>query len=134
MSRVVLLNSRDPWFAFDHAMAHRNGLGVMAPLDRFSVVPYLLDPMSDISIPGGSWHLDHQQAHNDALANLPSQFGAATVGLHIGGILRDYDLDNTRQRLWWEFQNHQEHYVGGNTILPSVQIPPPAPQWTYPFW
>lgn len=134
MSRVVLLNSNDPWFAFDHAMTHRNGLGVMSPLDRFSAIPYFVDPMQNIGTPASMWHLDHQAAHNDALANLPTQFGASTIGLRIGGILRDYNLDNPDQRKWWEFANHQEHFVGGNTISPNIQFPPPAPQWTYPFW
>ena len=115
-------------------MAHRNGLGVMSPLDRFSAIPYLLDPMQDISTPGSGWHLDHQQAHNDAMDYLPTEFGASTVGLRIGGILRDYDLDDERQRKWWEFQNHMEHYVGANSISPNVYLPPPAIQWTYPFW
>ena len=134
MSRVTLLNSNDPSFAFEHAMAHRNAMGVMSPLDRFSVVPYLLDPEQNLAIPGSMWHLDHQQAHNDALTHLPTEFGAPTVGLFIGGILRDYDLDNQAQRTWWTFQNHMEHYVGGNTITPDVYLPPPALQWVYPFW
>ena len=116
-------------------MAHRNGLGIMSPLDRFSIVPYLLDPMDpENPLSGDSWMLDHQQAHNDAMANLPTEFGASTIGLHIGGILRDYNLDNPEQRTWWTFQNHMEHYVGGNSISPNVPFPPPAPQWMYPFW
>lgn len=135
MSRVVLLNMDDPWFSFDHAMAHRNALGVMAPLNRFSIVPYLLDPiMPDEPTAGDDWNLDHQQAHNDALANLPTHFGASTIGLHIGQILRDTNFDNPEQRKWFEFQNHTEHYIGGNTITPNIQFPPPAPQWTWPFW
>jgi hypothetical protein len=129
-----MLNSDDPWFPWDHAFAHRNALGVMSPLDRFSSIPYFIDPMQDIATPGSMWHLDHQSAHNDALANLPTEFGASTVGLFIGQNLRDTDLDDPRQRLWWTFQNHMEHYVGGNTITPNVQFPPPAPQWVYPFW
>jgi hypothetical protein len=116
-------------------MAHRNALGVMSPLPRFSVVPYFIDPAQNIGTPGSKWHLNHQQAHNDALENLPSYFGASTVGLPSGGILRDYNLDDPRQRAWWTFQNWQEHYVGGDAILPNVQPQPPAiGRWTYPFW
>ena len=133
MSRVVLLNSNDPTFGFEHAMAHRNGLGAMAPLSRFSVLPYMLDPMQHQEIPGSMWHLDHQQAHNDALDSLPSYFGSDTAGLAIGGILRDYNLDDASQRTWWTFQNHMEHYVGGDTITPNVELTLPF-QWTYPFW
>lgn len=134
MARSALLNMDDPWFTFEHAMAHRNGLGVMAPLDRFSIIPYFIDPMLGNPTPADFWNLNHQSAHNDALANLPTTFGASTIGLHIGGLLRDTDFNNPGQRKWLEFQNHQEHYVGGNSISPNVQIPPPAPQWTYPFW
>jgi hypothetical protein len=116
-------------------MSHRIALGVMSPLNRFSILPYLIDPMlENTAIPAGPWNLRHQQAHNDALQNLPTSFGAATVGLFIGQNIRDTDLDDPRQRTWWTFQNHMEHYVGGNTLSPTEQLPPPAPQWVYPFW
>jgi hypothetical protein len=106
----------------------------MAPLDRFSVIPYFIDPEQNVGTPGSMWHLDHQTSHNDALQHLPTEFGAATVGLFIGQNLRDTNLDDARQRTWWTFQNHMEHYVGGDTILPNVYLPPPAIQWQYPFW
>ena len=126
-------------FGFEHAMAHRNYLGQMAPLDRFSVIPYLLDPMQDLSIPGSSWHLDHQQAHNDALVSIPSYYqgpdGAAPTtvqtGLFIGQNLRDYNLDNLDQLRWWTFTNHVEHYIANGVTLPASQDPPPQ---TFPFW
>jgi hypothetical protein len=134
MSSLDLLNFNDPTFAFQHAMSHRNAMGVMSPLDRFSIIPYFIDPEQNVGTPGSMWHLDHQQAHNDALQHLPTEFGAATVGLFIGQNLRDYDLDNEGQLKWWLFQNWAEHYVGGNTISPNVPLPPPALQWTWPFW
>lgn len=133
MSRVVLLNMDDPWFTFEHSMAHRNALGVMSPLDRFSAIPYFIDPMIGEPTAGDSWNLNHQQAHNDALTHLPSYFGASTAGLAIGQDLRDTDFNNPGQRKWLEFQNHQEHYVGGNTITPNVPLTPPF-MWVYPFW
>lgn len=134
MSRAALLNMDDPAFGFYHAMAHRNAFGVMSPLNRFSVLPYFIDPWLGDSGAARKWNLNHQQAHNDALQNLPEYFGATSIGLRIGGNLIDSDLNNPRQRKWFEFQNHQEHYVGGDVILPNVQFPPPAPQWVYPFW
>jgi hypothetical protein len=139
MARVSLLRMGDGLgqraaFELEHAMAHRNALGVMAPLPRFSVIPYLVEPMQVGARPTTQWHLNHQQAHDDALSNLPSQFGSTSIGLRIGRDLADYNLEDPRQRTWWIFQNHMEHYIGGSTILPQVQFPPPAPQWTYPFW
>jgi hypothetical protein len=133
MSSLELLNFSDPTFAFQHAMSHRNALGVMSPLDRFSVVPYFIDEMQPAN-PAGPWALNHQTAQNDALQHLPTEFGASTIGLRIGGLLRDYDLDDPRQRKLWEFDNWIEHYVGANTISPNVALPPPAISWTYPFW
>lgn len=115
-------------------MAHRNALGVMSPLDRFSIIPYFVDPDLGDNRPASMWNLDHQQAHNDALNNLPSAFGATTVGLRIGQNLVDSNLSDPEQRRWWTFQNHMEHYVGGNTITPNTYFPEPAVQWIWPFW
>lgn len=134
MARSVLLNSDDPIFSFEHAMAHRNAMGVMSPLTRFSVIPYFIDPVERDVSNASKYQLNHQQAHNDALLHLPTEFGAPTIGLRFGQNLIDYDLRNPASKKLWAFYNHQEHYVGGNTILPNVQFPPPAPQWAYPFW
>jgi hypothetical protein len=134
MARSVLLNSSDPWFPFEHAMAHRNALGIMAPLDRFSAIPYFVEPDLGDNRPASMWNLDHQSAHNDALDNLPSYFGATTVGLRIGQNLIDSNLDDAEQRTWFTFQNHMEHMIGGDTILPNTAFPEPAPQWRWPFW
>jgi hypothetical protein len=138
MARVSLLHMGDGLgqraaFELEHAMAHRNALGIINPLTRFSVIPYFIDPMQ-LQRPAQKWNLNHQQAHNDALTHLPAEFGASTVGLFVGQNLVDTDMTNERQRKWWIFQNHMEHYVGGNTILPNVIFPPPAPQWIFPFW
>lgn len=85
---------REYWvFAFEHNMAHRK---------QGSATTYLLDPIRNVNRPGTKWHLDHQQAHNAMAAQAPTTFGA---------ILRDSNLLNQRQRNWWEFLNHQEHYL-----------------------
>ena len=86
-------------FGFEHAMAHRELLGAMAPLDRFSVIPYFVHPQT---LPSGGWRMDHQQAHN-AMAATPSPL--------LEQILRDSNLFNPEQRKWWEFMNHHEHYI-----------------------
>jgi len=136
MARPSLLNSSEPTFAFEHAMAHRNAMGVMSPLTRFSVIPYFIDPMT-AQRSADWWLLDHQQAHNDAMNNLPASYlGPIVVGTGVGANLVDTNLTNPWTKSWWMFANHLEHYVGSNTILPqpTTPPPPPAPIWTFPFW
>ena len=133
MSRASLLNLNEPAFAWEHAMSHRNALGVMAPLDRFSAVPYFVDPMLDTNVSAGNWHLNHQQSHDDALANFPQYYSSPNLGLRFGQNLVDTDLSNAGQATWWTFLNHMEHYVAGDSV--SLRpLPPPFPQWTWPFW
>jgi hypothetical protein len=135
MASVSLLNSADPTFWFEHAMSHRNALGVIHPRTEFSVVPYFLDPPHNLNERASSWHLNHQQAHHDAALNLPAELGSSTLGVALWANLLEYRLDEPVSRSWWTFVNHLEHYVAAATILPSaIQPPPPAPQWKYPFW
>lgn len=165
-------------WAFEHAMSHRNALGPLTryepktvnnvttwhlreTLSRFSVVPYFIDPMIGADIMAGKYLLNHQQAHSDALNNIPDRYywkyltsilqvpnpnpppptlpqtsikpQTIKYGLRIGGNLIDWRLSNKRQRTWWTFQNHMEHYVASQSIAPAP-APKPAPQWTFPFW
>jgi hypothetical protein len=136
MGAEVLLNQDDPSFAFEHAMAHRRVLGIMSPLDRFSIVPYFIDPM-DPQASADGWHLNHQQAHNDSLNEVPTGYGATEVGLRVGQNLVDTDLTAPQAKAWWTFQNHMEHYVQAGTFLPAttaLPAPQQAPNWRYPFW
>lgn len=138
MSRVSLLNSNEAVFGFEHWMAHRDALGVMSPLVRFSVIPYFLDPLLNLGEPAGPWHFNHQQAHNDAANNLPATYlgDIVPLGIALGANLVDSNLNDAWNRSWWTFQNHIEHYIGSAVILPQPQtLPPaPAPMFTYPFW
>jgi hypothetical protein len=128
MSIATLLDYTDAaTFDFEHMMAHRNYFAVMAPLNRFSVLPYLLDPSYDTGIPASKWHLNHQQAHNDSLNVLPSLYGSTTIGLHIGGNLIDWDLSSPDQLQWWTFANHHEHYIANASTLPLLES-------LFPFW
>lgn len=114
-------------WAFELAMAHRTLLGAMAPLDRFSAIPYFLDPMQDVHIPAGDWNTNRQQAQNDAATTLPSYYGAATRGFAAPEILIDTDLTDPASLPWWSFQNHQFLYVATATIQPGYPS-------QYPFW
>ena len=134
MALPTLLNLDDPTFAFEHAMAHRLYLGLMSPLPRFSVVPYFIDPFT-AQRPSDSWHLNHQQAHNDADNVIPGSY----LGPPIQGFspnMKDENLADAWNRSWWTFSNHHQHYVESDAMLPQPQTPPPppAPVWTYPFW
>jgi hypothetical protein len=124
-------NPNNEVFSFEHAMSHRTFFGVMSPLTRFSVLPYFLDPMDGTNLEAGNWHLNHQQAHDDAYSALPQYYSAKPIGIPGGSILVNVDFDNADAVKWWEFTNMVEHQVLTATILPS---PSPNIQWTYPFW
>ena len=118
-------------FAFEHAMSHRTYLGAMAPLTRFSVLPYFIHPMQN----DPSWRLDHQQAQNDFTSTMPTWGnpppvppapGTLSVAVPLAHNLLDLpNLDDPGQRSWWTFVNHQEHYIA-SANLPGLL--------TYPFW
>lgn len=113
-------------------MAHRTFMGVMSPLNRFSVMPYFIDPMTGIDQRASPWHRNHLQAHNDCALYLPEEYDSTAVGLANWANLAEYRLSDPASRSWWTFANHLEHYVGANSILPP--IPTAEPDWTYPFW
>jgi hypothetical protein len=115
-------------FAFEHAMAHRNLLGGMAPLSNFGVIPYFVDPTpSPQPAYADKWQLNHQQAHYDAFAALPVFYGQTTVGIRPAQMLIDSNLTDQAQLAWWTHANHTEHYVAGETTNPPMTL-------TYPSW
>jgi hypothetical protein len=135
VSVVTLLTKTDNvTFAFEHMMAHRNYFIAMAPLSAFSVLPYMLDPEQNTDQSGTSWHLNHQQSHNDALPKMPGLYGRFgthdPVGLFIGQNLRDTDLSDQDQLTWWTFANHMEHYIANDALLPTYENMP----FQFPFW
>ena len=102
------------FFWFSEAMAHRTLLGAMSPLDRFTVLPYLLDPFQDT----GMWRLNQQQAQNDAMESLQLTTIPAAQNLY------DTDFSNPAQAAWFTFVNHLELYVA------TAQLPSPLkPAW-----
>ena len=129
MAIVSLLNANDPAFAFEHMMHHRLLMAAMAPLNRFSAVPYLLDPAIDPQIPAGWFNLDHQQATLDASNALPQNYAGTLFGIPVGNLLIDQDLSKEADLTWLTFANHQWHYTADATVLA-----PPYPALMFPAW
>lgn len=129
MPTSILLNPADPIFAFEHMMAHRRYFAVMSPLNRFSALPYLLDPAYDTNIRASMWHINHQKAHTDFANSLPANYNAGPdqVGIPTAQPLADSDLSNAESLTWWTFLQHEEHYLADQAILPLQA-------GTWPFW
>jgi hypothetical protein len=129
MSSAVLLNSGDPLFAFENMMAHRRYFAAMAPLDRFSALPYMLDPPYNTSVRASDWHLNHQKAHTDFAATLPRDYNASAPPqvASFTPPLMDSDLSNPEELEWWTFQHHRDHYLADQATLPLLT-------GTWPFW
>lgn len=127
MPTAVLTNSDDPIFAFEHMMAHRRYFAVMSPLNRFSVLPYVLDPVYDTEIRASMWHQNHQQAHTDFATSLPANYNTKEIGLPTFQPVADSDLANPESATWWTFIQHREHFLADEAILPTQA-------GTFPFW
>lgn len=109
MSFASLLNiPADPRgraaFAFDHDMIHRFYLTKMPPDSR----SWPLDPSYAANEPSSSWHLNHQQLHND--------FNRAFSIPSPNSIVKETNLTDARNRTWWTFINHSEHYVANKNL------------------
>ena len=130
MSTAPLLNLDDPMWEFFEAMTHRQFLGAMFPLTRFSVLPYNLDPIPVYPGPAARfWMMNHQKAQTDAMTTIPT-WGFAGPGLppYPGTLdvnvpenqnLQDSHITIPDQRAWFTFINHQEMYVA-STFLPEL--------------
>jgi hypothetical protein len=105
-------------------MSHQYLLDSMPPIDRFSVVPYLVDPQQDRI---GGWLLDHGTAHADFITYLPVMWGWWYIGDQTYGIssqqnLVDVDMQQTGQATWWTFANHVEHFQATNLLPLEIQL------------
>jgi hypothetical protein len=131
LASLLVRSHPKPTWAFEHAMAHRWMLGAFPP-SNFSIVPYELDPENNHP----AWHLNHGQAHTDALSGIapgatagPGQPYPTPLGLFGAPIpanhLVDGNLQNRERQIWWTFQNHHDHFIS-TTVLVGTQL-------TYPF-
>jgi hypothetical protein len=118
-------------FAFEHAMAHRNVQAVMGPLTQWTVMPYFIDPTDYQATPANKWNLNHQQAHDDFTKNLPAFSTARVAGIPMNQNLMDTDLQDQSRIAWWTHNNHQQHLVAANAVLP---LPSWMEQAQMPWW
>ena len=108
-------------FSFEHAMAHRGVMAVMAPLTQWSLMPYFIDPSEFEARPATKWRMNHQQAHSDFVTTLPAYSAALVPGIPTSQNLIDQDYQNQGTREWITFANHQEHLIAANAIAPLSQ-------------
>lgn len=144
MPTAILLNPDDPLYDFQHGMSHRLYMSIMAPLTRFSGMPYFVEPRFDPSPPAAAnWRRNHQRAHDDLANHVPSDFPAAAFGIPAWSNLVDTDLNDPGERQWWVFANFTEHRIADQTmqpfptesaIAPATQPPPWWKGATFPFW
>ena len=134
MSTANLLNLNDPAYEFWEAMEHRTFLGAMAPLTRFSVLPYNLDPMPAYPGPAARfWMLNHQHAQTDAISTIPTWGwpgpgfppypGTLEISVPENQNLQDTHFTNPGQKTWFQFANHQELYVASTFLPPILEFP-----------
>jgi hypothetical protein len=115
-------------WGWDHAMAHRLLLGSMAPLTRYSVIPYWIDPTQDT----GPWAQDHDQAHDDFRVDLPVMWGWWYIGEQEYGIESAHQFldtvpDNYGALAFWTFVNQQDHFIANEVTNLTIDL-------TFPFW
>jgi hypothetical protein len=131
MSRVPLFKypateAAQRQFNFDHAMAHRDLMQVMGPLNQWSTMPYFIEPRTDLlpSPPGPPprpavmWNMDHQQAHDDFNRFLPAHGRAAVPGIPSAQVLVDTNFADQTSLIWWTHANSIEHLTASNAITP----------------
>jgi hypothetical protein len=133
VSTANLLNLDGPAWEFWEAMEHRRFLGAMAPLTRFTVLPYNLDPIPQKPGPASRfWMHNHQRAQSDAIETIPTWGfpgpgfppypGTFTVAVPENQNLQDTHMTVPGQRTWFQFANHMEHYIA-SANLPSALLP-----------
>ena len=109
-------------------------LGAMAPLTRFSALPYLLDPIPAYpSFAIRFWMLNHQQAQTDAIETTPTWDwpgpgyppypGTLDVSVPENQNLQDTHFTNPGQRTWFQFANHMEMYVLSANLPQLLTLP-----------
>jgi hypothetical protein len=123
-------------FSFEHAMAHRTAQQQMGPLNRWSLMPYFIDPTNFQANPADKWNLNHQQAHWDMREVSPQSFVSTDPGIPTAQPLMDTNQQSPGAVAWTTFANHQEHFILNNAIMPFLLhgIGTVATPWAPPWW
>lgn len=101
------LTVRARWaFVFEHDQAHRRWTRQLQK-KNLPHMTRLFDPMQHENLPASLWHLNHQLAHQEVTTGPPSKTGQ---------ILADSNLFRLRQKRWWEFANHHEHWRNQRSV------------------
>ena len=110
----------NPAFGLEHAAAHQVMLEAIGNKDvQFASEPYYFDPrVAFAGKPASMWQVKHQNAHDEAAADLPPFHGSTAVGMNIGQILVDSDLEEPSGLTWSLFVNLQLHYAAMSSIGP----------------
>ena len=110
MSIATLLNIADPTFSWEHDQMHRT---MLAAEGNSSALTAILDPITDIEVPAGSWNSDHAQAHADFATAFPAIYWPSTAPIV------DINLAQGPTE-FWAFQNKNLHDLSESTLALSA--------------
>ena len=114
MSIATLLNASDPWFNWDHRMAHQAMFltdAQRAGSLNFSSTPYWIDPsLGDTAVPAGWGNTLHAKAHADFIGLSPAPYGGSAIAS-----LNDIAL-RPEAETWEQFSNFQLHFIANQSF------------------
>lgn len=108
-----------PAFGLEHRANHQVILEKLPQGVQYALEPFYFDPRTiQAGAPATYWQLKHQNAHDNAAADLPPFHGAPTLGMNAGQNLVDLDLEEPAGLTWSLFVNLQLHYAAMLSIGP----------------
>lgn len=109
----------NPAFGLEHRANHEIILQALPQNVQYALEPFYFDPRTiQAGAPATYWQVKHQDAHNNAAADLPPFYGAPTVGMNAGQNLVDLDLEEQSGLQWALFLNLNLHYAAMLSIGP----------------
>lgn len=108
-----------PAFGLEHRASHQVILQSLPQHVQYALEPYYFDPRTiEAGAPATMWQVKHQDAHDNAAADLPPFYGAPTVGMNAGQNLVDLNLEEHSGLQWALFVNLNLHYAAMLSIGP----------------
>jgi len=113
-------SEQNPSFGLEHRANHQIMLEAIGSRGvQFAIEPYNFDPRAAFAgLPASMCQVKHQNAHDEAAADLPPFHGSTAVGMNAGQILVDSDLEEPSGLTWSLFVNLQLHYAAMLSIGP----------------